>query len=146
MKQWRQWVNQVPVIVFNNGRYDLNMVKEYFVKEISYNKEDECNEDMFVAMKENNYMFLTTPRFKFLDLKNYIGPGLSYHAWCKSMSCRLQKLMFPYKWLDGYEKLSDADPVSHEDFYNSLKPIITRDEYEQFLKLFKGNYCTTRGD
>ena len=46
----------------------------------------------------------------------------------------------------GYEKLSHADPVSHQDFYNSLKPIITRDEYEQFLKLFKGNDCTTRGD
>ena len=43
--------------------------------------------------------------FKFLDVKNYIGPGLSYDAWCNSMGCRLQKLMFPYKWLDSYEKL-----------------------------------------
>ena len=41
-KQWRQWVNQVPVIGFNSGKYDLNMVKEYVVKKISYNKEDEC--------------------------------------------------------------------------------------------------------
>ena len=55
-EQWRQWVNQVPVIGFNSGKYDLNMVKEYFVKEISYNKEDEYNEDMF-AVKENDYMF-----------------------------------------------------------------------------------------
>ena len=122
------------------------MVKEYFVKEISYNNDDECNEDVFVAMKENNYVFLTTPRFKFLDLKNYIGPGLSYDAWCKSMGCRLQKLMFRYEWLDCYEILSHADPVSHQDFYNSLKPIITRDEYEQILKLFQENDCTTMGD
>ena len=35
--QCRQWVNQVPVIGFNSGKYDLKMVKEYFVKEISYN-------------------------------------------------------------------------------------------------------------
>ena len=28
------------------------MVKEYFVKEISYNKGDECNEDVFAAKKE----------------------------------------------------------------------------------------------
>ena len=56
-KQWRQWVNQVPVIGFSSGKYDLNMVKEYFVKEISYNKEDEYNEDMFAAKKENNYVF-----------------------------------------------------------------------------------------
>ena len=55
------------------------MVKEYFVKEISDN--DECNEDVFAAKKENNHMFLTIPKFKFLDVKNYIGPGLSYDAW-----------------------------------------------------------------
>ena len=42
-QQWRQWVNQVPVIGFSSGIYDLNMGKEYFVKEISYNKEDECS-------------------------------------------------------------------------------------------------------
>ena len=56
------------------------MVKEYFVKEISYSKEVECNEDVFVAKKENDYMFLIIPKFKFLDVKNYIGPGLSYDA------------------------------------------------------------------
>ena len=87
-EQWRQWVNQVPVIGFNSGKYDLNMVKEYFVKEICYNKEDECNENVFAA-KENNYMLLTTSKFKFLDVKNYIGPGLSYAIWCKSMGCKL---------------------------------------------------------
>ena len=63
-EQWRQWVNQVPVIGFNSGKYDLNMVKEYFVKKISYNKEYECNEDVLAAKKENDYMFLTTSRYK----------------------------------------------------------------------------------
>ena len=48
-KQWRQWVNQVPVIGFNSGKSDINMVKEYFVKEMSDNKEGECNEDVFAA-------------------------------------------------------------------------------------------------
>ena len=49
-------------------------------------------------------MFLTTPKFKFLDFKNYIGPGLSYDAWCKLMGCRLKKLIFLDEWLDSYEK------------------------------------------
>ena len=65
------------MIGVNSGKYVLNMVKEYFVKKIAYNKEDECNEDMFAVKKENNYMFLTTSKFKFLDVKNYIGPFLS---------------------------------------------------------------------
>ena len=116
------------------------------MKKISYNKENECNEDVFAAKKQNNYMFLITSKFKFLDVKNYIAPVLSYAAWCKSMGRRLQKLMLPYEWLDSYKKLSHVAPVSYDDFYSSLKPIITRDEYEEFLRLFKENDCTTMGD
>ena len=117
------------------------------MKEISYNKEDECNEDVFVAKKENDYMFLSTSKSKFLDVKNYIGPGISYDVWCKSMGCRLQKFMFTYEWLDSYEKLSHVTPVGYEDVYSNLKSSkITRDEYEQFLKLFKENDYTTMGD
>ena len=41
------------------------MVKKYFVKEISYNKDDECNEDVYAAKKGNDCMFLITPKFKF---------------------------------------------------------------------------------
>ena len=102
-EQWRQWGNQVPVIGFNSGKYDLNMVTKYFVKRIICNKDDGCDEGIFVAKKENDYMFLITHKFKFLDVKNYIGPDLSYDARCKSMGCILQKLMFPYEWLDSYE-------------------------------------------
>ena len=54
--------------------------------------------------------------------------------------------MFPYEWLDSYKKLSHVGLVSHKDFYSSLRPTITRDEYERFLKLFKANDCTTMGD
>ena len=45
------------MIDFNLGKYDLNLVKEYFVKEISYNKEGEYSEDVFAAKKGNDYMF-----------------------------------------------------------------------------------------
>ena len=91
-------------------------------------------------------MFLTTSKFKFLDVKNYIGPGLNYDALCKSIGCGLQTLMFPYEWLHSYEKLSHVGPVSYEYFYSILKSAITRDEYLQFLKLFKENDCTTMGN
>ena len=112
------------------------------MKNISYNKEDECNEDVFAAKTENDYMFLTTSKFKFLDVRNYTGADLSYDAWCKSMCYRLQKVMFPYEWLDDYKKLSHVGLVSCEDFYSSIRSTITRDEYKQPLKLFKENDCT----
>ena len=51
----------------------------------------------------------------FLDVKNYIGLGLIYAPWWKSMGCKLQKLMFPYEWLDSHAKLTHVDLVSYDD-------------------------------
>ena len=60
------------------------------------------------------------------------------------MACRYQKLMFPCKCLDDYEKLSHIGPVIYENFSSSIKCTITRNEYEQFLKLFRENDCNQR--
>ena len=122
------------------------MLKKYFVKEISFTKECDCSEDVFATKKENGYMLLTIPKFKFLGFKNYIGLGLSYDAWWKSVGHKLQNLMFPFEWLDSYKKLSHVGPVVYEDFYRSLKTTIVQDEYKQFLKKFKRNDCITMGD
>ena len=56
-EQWRHWANQVAVLGFNSGKYDINMLTEYFVKEIIYNKKDERNEDVFAAKKEKAICF-----------------------------------------------------------------------------------------
>ena len=104
------------------------MLKEYFVKEITHNKEDECNEDVFIAKKENDNMFLTTVNFIFLDVKNFIEPSLNYDAWCKSMGSKLQNFLFPDECLGSYKKLSHVGQVRYDDFYSSLKPTITKDE------------------
>ena len=94
-------------------------------------------------MKEDNYMFLTTSKFKFLHVKNHAGPGLSYDAWCKSIGCILQNLLFPYECFNCYEKLCHAGPIGYEDFNGSLN---TKDKHKQFLKMFMENDCTTMGD
>ena len=35
---WKEWVNQVSVFGFNSGKYDINLIKEYFVKNLTDNK------------------------------------------------------------------------------------------------------------
>ena len=139
---WRNWVNQVPVFGFNSGRYDINMIKEYFVGDLA------IISDVNVAKKENSYMFLSTPNFKFLDIKNYLAPGLSYDAWCRTYGCELQKLAFPYEWFDGFDKLNHKGPVKYEEFYSSLKGGITisQEEYQNFCDEFSKRGCVTMKD
>ena len=64
-------MNQVAVIGCNSGNYDIIMIKQYFVEWIG----EDINGKIKVAKKDNNYMFLTTPKFKFLDIKNFLAPG-----------------------------------------------------------------------
>ena len=141
-KRYVNWVQQVPVFGFNSGRYDINMIKEYFVKNIA------ALSDVNVAKKDNSYMFLSTPNFKFLDIKNYLAPGLSYDAWCRAYGCELQKLAFPYEWFDSFNKLNHIGPVKYEEFYSSLKGGITisQEEYKNFCDEFRKRGCETMKD
>ena len=139
---WKTWVNQVPVFGFNSGRYDINMIKEYFAKNLA-----EIS-NVNVAKKENSYMFLSTPNFKFLDIKSYLAPGLSYAAWCRAYGTKLQKLVFPYEWFDSFNKLNHKGPVKYEDFFSSLKGGITisQEEYKNFCDEFSKRGCVTMED
>ena len=141
-KSYVNWVKQVPVFGFNSGRYDINMIKEYFVKNLT------SLSDVNVAKKENSYMFLSTPNFKFLDIKNFLAPGLSYDAWCRAYGCELQKLAFPYEWFDSFEKLNHIGPVKYEEFYSSLKGGITisQEEYQNICDEFHKRGCETMKD
>ena len=141
-KSYVNWVKQVPVFGFNSGRYDINMIKEYFVRDLA------IISDVNVAKKENSYMFLSTPNFKFLDIKNYLAPSLSYDAWCRAYGCELQKLAFPYEWFDSFEKLNHKGPVKYEEFYSSLKGGITisQEEYQNFCDEFRKRGCETMKD
>ena len=141
-KSYVNWVKQVPVFGFNSGRYDINMIKEYFVENLT------SLSDVNVAKKENSYMFLSTPNFKFLDIKSYLAPGLSYDAWCRAYGCELQKLSFPYEWFDSFKKLNHIGPVKYEEFYSSLKGGITisQEEYRNFCDEFHKRGCVTMKD
>lgn len=63
----------MPVLGFNSGRHDLNLIKEHFVEQIT-DREDNIK----VAKNANKIMFMVNSKFRFLDILNYLGPGTSY--------------------------------------------------------------------
>ena len=126
-------MSQVLVFGFNSRKYVLNLVKEYFVRTL-FNMNH-----VTVTKKDNTCMFLTTPRFKFSDVKNHLAPGLTYDSWCKENGCKMQKLVFPYEWLDDYDKLSHVGHVEYKNYYSKLKggSMITPDECTEFVREFQ---------
>ena len=128
-ERWINRVKQVPVFRLYSEKYDLNLVKEHFIKTLSNVS------NVTVTKKDNLYMSLMTPSFKFLDVKNYLAPDLSYDGWCRVNGCEVQKLVCPYRWLDDYYKLRHGRPVEYENFYSKLKGgfMITLEEYKDFV-------------
>ena len=87
------WCNQVPVLGFNSGKYDLNLIKNHFVGKLA-----DKQGNIKVAKNANKIMFLSTPHFRFLDIINYLAPGTSYEKWMKAYGCEQTKSWFPYEW------------------------------------------------
>ena len=128
------WLHQLPVIGFNSGKYDLNVIKQFFVPYLlkpskqednddvnDEDEEDDYDETRFVIKRHNTFMCFSTKKLKFLDIINFLAPGYSYDKYLKAYGCELQKGHFPYEYMDGIGKLEDSALPPQEAFYSRLK-------------------------
>ena len=112
------WLHQLPVIGFNSGKYDLNVIKQFFVRYLlkpskqkdnddgndedeEEEEDDDDDETRFVIKRQNTFMCFSTKKLKFLGVTNYLAPGFSYDKYLKAYGCELQKGHFPYEYMDG---------------------------------------------
>ena len=133
-KKIEEWCDQVPTLGFNSGSYDLNLIKNHFVKELA----DTANK-VRVAKNGSKIMFLLTDRLRFLDIINYLGPGTSYERWVKAYDCKATKSWLPYEWFDREEKLDYEGLPEYEHWYSKLKKeyVLTRKQWEACKQTFK---------
>ena len=95
----KQWCNQVPVVGFNSGRYDLHFIRKYFI--IHLGQEN----GVLSGEKQGQIMYINTPQFKFLDVTNYFSPGISYDKWVKTYGANQTKSWLLYEWFGSADKL-----------------------------------------
>ena len=134
------WLRQLPVIGFNSGKYDLNMIKRSFVPLLISN-------NAAVIKRQNTYMCLSTDRLKFLDILNYLAPGFNYDKYLKAYGCELQKGHFPYEYMDGVGKLDDRALPPQSAFFSQLKNEgISDADYSRCQTVWRDNGMTTMRD
>ena len=112
--QLHGWLHQLPVIGFNSGKYDLNMIKRSFVPLLISN-------NAAVIKRQNTYMCLYTDKLKFVDICNYLAPGVSYAKYLTAYGCELGKGHFPYEYMDSIGKLDERSLPPQSAFYSRLK-------------------------
>ena len=133
-KKIEEWCDQVPVLGFNSGTYDLNLIKNYFAERLAG-----TTNKVRVAKHGNKIMFLLTSGFRFLDIINYLGPGTSYEKWVKAYECKAEKSWFPYEWFDRPEKLDYPGLPDYLDWYSKLKGdfVLKLSEWKASKKTFR---------
>ena len=164
MGQLYGWMNQLPVIGFNSGKYDLNAIKQFLIpyflstskteeQEEEEEKEQEDKEkeeendgigSFFFIKRNNTFMCLSTDQLKFLDMTNYIAPGFSYDKYLKTYGCEVTKGHFPYEYMDCLERIDDTTLPPKEAFFSRLKNEgISDDDYVSCQEAWCNNGMTT---
>ena len=122
-KTWKEVIDyckQCPIIGFNNGKYDQNLLKEYgFVAEIV--KRDP---KPFIIKNGNQYKEIKTERFLFLDQMLYCAPGCDLKGYCAAFLGKnaVTKFYFPYEKFRTHKWLrKPVNTLTKEDFWSSLK-------------------------
>ena len=149
------WLRQLPVIGFNSGRYDLNVVKKFFIpyllkpsKQDDNDADDEAaDESRFIIKRQNTFMCFATKKLKFLDICNYLAPGVSYAKYLTAYGCELEKGHFPYEYMDDLCKLDDQALPTQTAFFSQLKNEgISDTDYAACQAVWRDNRMTTMRD
>ncbi|GMF14372.1 unnamed protein product [Phytophthora fragariaefolia] len=132
-----QILDQTPVIGYNTGRYDINLIRNELFGVIG-------TDNIKHVIKNGGYMAIATNSFKMLDMINYVPQGTSYEKYLETYlggctcedklrcTCELTKGVFPYEYMTSYEVLSETKLPPKDGFYSSLRcSHISDDEYRR---------------
>ena len=139
LDQLFSWLRQLPVIGFNSGHYDLNVIKKFYIPYMVKN-----NDIQFVIKRQNTFMCFSTPKLKFLDVTQYLAPGVSYAKYLTAYGCELEKGHFPYEYMDDLQKLEDRVLPPQSAFFSRLKNEgISNDDYARCQAVWCDNGMET---
>ena len=136
------YIKVMPVQGFNSARYDLNLMKKHILKELNLD-----GAKAFVIKRNNSYVTICTDRLQFLDICQFLVPGVSYAQFLAAYKVPMKKGVFCYDYLDSEEKLKDTSLPAYEAFFSSVKNRnISREEYEEAQNVWKEQNMETLAD
>ena len=171
IKNLERFITRLPLIGFNSGSYDLNLLLPYFPSHLGFTLDrrrktkkkggDQTNvpakDDFGVIKSAKGYMSIRTDKFLFLDLKNYLGPGTSLASFLKDTLGEAEegKGVFPYEFVTDPSLLwttTSLPPPDHDGWKSSVKGgenLLGTDPLEKWRELeriWERENCRNLGD
>ena len=66
-------------------------------------------------------MCFSTNKVRFLDVTNFLAPGVGYEKYLKACECSVQKGYFPYEYIDDMKELKEHSLPPQAAFFSRLK-------------------------
>ena len=90
-QQFERYVNTLPVLGFNSGKYDLNLIKSYLLPYLILERDIQPT----VIKKANHFVSLEFGYVQFLDIHNFLGGATSIDFFLKAYKTSETKGVFP---------------------------------------------------
>ena len=144
--------HQVPVVFHNLRGYDAHHLMQAMA---NLNKEVKC-----VANNMEKYITFSVDGLRFIDSLNFlltsldslveVTPKEAFKITKSISNCSellYKKGIYPYEYVDSFEKFAETSLPSKEDFYSSLNDQhISEEEYTHAKEVWKTFDCKTLGD
>ena len=109
------YIAQLPVLGFNSGNYDMNLIKQQLYPYLA-----KTGSVKYVIKRHHDHMALSTSDLRFLDIRNYLAPHYSYETWIRAYDCQAAKGKFCYAYVDSLARLQERQLPPRHAFDNDL--------------------------
>ena len=124
----KQWCSQVPVIDFNSGKYDLQLIRKVLYHP-SWARKHLVRRETGSNHVHEHTLVQVSRHHKLSGTWNY----LCYDKWVKTYGANQTKSWLPYKWFDTADKLDYKGLPPYWCWYSQLRNrfALTPKEYEE---------------
>ena len=129
-----RYCNVLPVFGFNSAKYDLNLIKSFFLPILV----NEQNIELTVIKKAKKLISFKFGDIQILDIMNFFGGATSLDSIVKAYKTSETIGFFPYEWFDHPDKMHNTKLLPYDAFYNifrSCNPLEA--EYTDYVNLLK---------
>ena len=138
-EHFERYCNVLPVFGVNSAKYDINLIKSYFLP-IVVNERDI---ELTVIKKANQFVSFKFGDIQLLDIMNFLGGATSLDSFLKAYKTKETKGFFPYEWFDCPEKMNNKELPPHDSFFSILRNSNPLDkDYNDFQNLVNSGLTT----
>ena len=113
-----RYTEQLVVLGFNCSGYDIEVCKFLLFERLGLHVKGGRT---FVIKRAGRYSLLSTPRFRFLDLRNFLSANVNYSEFLKVFQVEQKKFFWPYEYITSYDTLLETSLPGYDAYFSKLK-------------------------